>query len=117
DNLSAVRAEIEQEIAALRDSPPDPDELDRARRWLIGNHELGLQRRADLAAAIALGEAYGLGWDAHEKYAERVAAIDAAAVQQAARVHLDWNLAVVAVVQPPAMTPGAAKRAAGKKLK
>jgi zinc protease len=117
DNLSAVRAEIEQEIAALRDAPPDPDELDRARRWLIGNHELGLQRRADLAAAIALGEAYGLGWDAHEKYAERVAAIDAAAVQQAARAHLDWDLAVIAVVQPPAMTPGAAKRAVGKKLK
>ncbi len=117
DNLSIVRAEIDREITRLRDERSGNGELDRARRWLIGNHALGLQRRADLAAAIALGEAYGMGFDAHERYAEHISKVTAADVQRVARTRLDWGLAVIAVVEPQAMTPGAAKRAAGKKMK
>ena len=38
------------------------DELERAQSYLIGSHQIAMQRRAAVANAIAYHEAYGLGW-------------------------------------------------------
>ena len=37
-------------------------ELERARSYLIGSHQIAMQRRAAVANAMAYHEAYGLGW-------------------------------------------------------
>jgi zinc protease len=115
--LPTVRAEIEAQIALLRDVPVDEAELARARRWLHGGHAQALERRADRASALAMGEAQGLGADASLRWNDQISAVTAADVQAAARAHLDWPRAVVAVVQPRDLTPAAALRAAGKKMK
>lgn len=60
------------------------DELERAQRYLIGAHEIGLQRASARAGSMALMEAYGEGWDAYLRYADRLMAVDRADVKKAA---------------------------------
>ena len=47
-------------------------ELERAKRYLVGSHEIALQRRSAVAASLAFNEAYGLGWDQYRRYASSV---------------------------------------------
>ena len=76
DKLDAARAAIEREIARIIDEPIDAAELDRAKRWLIGQFESGLQRRSRVASRMVFGEVYGLGVNYYLRYPERVLAVE-----------------------------------------
>ena len=64
-------------------------ELERAKRYLVGAHEISLQRRAALASTLAFHEAYGVGWDEYRRYAPGILAVTAADVQRVAEKYLD----------------------------
>jgi zinc protease len=102
ENVDAALGVIHAELGRLRDRAVGAGELERARHYLLGVHDVSLQRRAAMAASLALHECYGLGWDAHLRYPAAIAAVDAAAVQRAAVRWLDWRRAVVASVGPAA---------------
>lgn len=76
-------------------------ELERATRYLVGAHEISLQRRASLAAALALNEAYGVGHDYHLRYAREIERVTAADVTRVARETFDRDLAVTSIVTAP----------------
>jgi len=101
-NVDAALAVVHAELERLRDRPPSAAELGRAQRYLVGAHDVSLQRRAALAATLALHECYGMGWDSHRRYPQAILGVDAAAVHRAARRWLDWGRAVVASVGPAA---------------
>ncbi len=107
----AVRA-IRQELKAVAENGISPDELQRAQRYLIGTHAIGLQRRSAIAAALAFYEAYGQGWQSYRLYGDKIMEITVADVVRVARKYLDPQREVAAVVEPPAQTPGAARAAA-----
>ncbi len=113
DKLPAAMAGIQEELRKVIEEPIPKAELERAKKYLVGSHEISLQRRSSLASTLAFHEAYGMGWDEYKRYAAGVLAVDAATVQRAAKHYLDWNVAVIATVKPEELTPGAAKRAAG----
>jgi zinc protease len=94
--LAGIRAELDQ----VRREPVPAAELDRARRYLAGNHDLALQQRSALAAAIAFNELYGLGHDAHRHYARHLEAVTAAEVQRVARTYLAPGSEVEVVLTP-----------------
>jgi len=96
---------IRQELLRCRESPPSASELDRARSHLIGTHAIGLQRNSARAAIYAFDECYGLGADASSRYAERVAAVNAADVLAAAQRVLDPRAEVLALVAPEGAVP------------
>ncbi len=91
---------IRTELARVRDARVLPDELERARRYLIGSHEIGLQRPAARAAVLSFDEAYGLGHMAHREYAERIEAISADMILDVAQRYLEPRREVLAVVGP-----------------
>ncbi|HUH01035.1 MAG TPA: pitrilysin family protein [Kofleriaceae bacterium] len=93
----AIRAELNQVIRP----GVGPAEVQRAARYLVGTHQIALQRRASLAAAIALNEAYGVGHDYHERYAGEIEAVTVAEVARVARRCFDWDLAVTSIVTAP----------------
>lgn len=107
--IDGIRAQLKRVV----DEPVSAAELERAKRYLAGAHDISLQRRAAVAATLALSESYGLGWDAYQKYAASIAAVDVAAVQRVAREVIDWDLGVLAIVKPEDLSPGAAKVRAG----
>ncbi len=113
ENLPAAFAGIKIELARVVDEVVPDDELDRAKRYIVGAHDISLQRRAAMASTLAFHEAYGLGWDEYKRYAAGILAVDAAAVRRVAALYLDWDHAVIATVKPEELTPGAAQRKQG----
>ena len=84
-------------------------ELERAKRYLVGAHEISLQRRAALASTLAFHECYGLGWDEYRRYAPAVLTVTADDVQRMARRFLDPGRAIIATVKPEEQSPALAK--------
>jgi zinc protease len=115
--LDAVVDAIRSELARLAASGVSADELERARRYLVGRHAAGLERKSMVAAALAAGEAYGQGFRAYARYAADLARVSREDVQRVARrIFGDAKREVVAVVEPPSETPALAKATAAGKL-
>src|SRR5262249_9432325 len=113
ENLDAALAGIRAELDRITNEPVGDVELDRAKKYLVGAHEISLQRRAALASTLAFHESYGLGYDEYRRYSAGILAVDAAAVQRIAKKYLDWDRAIIATVKPEdlAAAKGAKKSA------
>lgn len=96
DAVAGIRAEV----ARLLESGVTADEIDRARRYLIGTHAIGMQRKSALAAALAFAETYGQSWREVRQYDQQIARVSAADVMAAARRYLIPARQVTAVVRP-----------------
>lgn len=72
-------------------------ELERAKRYLIGRHDIDLQRNAAFAGGILFNELYGLPYQEIFFYAENINAITAKDVQALAQKIFSQNKICVAV--------------------
>jgi zinc protease len=100
EKLDAARAGMLEELEKLVQQSPSDEELERAKRYLIGNHAIGLQRNAAHAALISLNALYGLGPDADVAFPEQVAAVGKEEILRVARRVIDLDAYTVAVVRP-----------------
>lgn len=91
---------IEEVLRSLVDAPPSPDELERARRYLVGAHDIGMQRIGAVASTVAFDAAFGLGAQSWRGHAGRIEAVAAQDVQAAARRYLDPARRILVVVGP-----------------
>jgi len=115
DKLDAAVAAVGGELERIRTAGVTPGELERARSYLIGSHQIAMQRRSAVANALAYHEAYGLGWHTWAGYADTIRAITAADVAAAADKYLRTEVEITATVRPYAPTPAASKRSRRKK--
>ena len=109
ENLAVAKSGIEDELGKVAAVPVPKVELERAKRYLVGAHEISLQRRAALASTLAFHEAYGVGWDEYRRYAPGILAVTAADVQRVAQKYLVRDRAIIATVKPEEVTPVLAK--------
>jgi zinc protease len=100
EKLATAEAGIRQELTRIIETRVEPRELNRAVRYLVGAHEISLQRASARCSTMALNEAYGLGYDEHARYAAAVEAVTAEAVQEVARDIIRLDRAVRSVVAP-----------------
>jgi len=100
EKLDEARAGMFEELEKLLQQAPSDEELERAKRYLIGNHAIGLQRNAAHAGLISLNSLYGLGPDADRAFPEQVAAVDKDEILRVARRIIDLNTYTLAVVRP-----------------
>jgi len=110
DKLAAAVAGVREQLAQLRDGGVTASELERAQSYLIGSHQIAMQRRAAIANAMAYHEAYGLGWQTWTGYDAAIRAVTVDDVAAAAASYLRDDRAITATVRPPAATPAARKR-------
>ncbi len=98
DKLDAAERGIYEEIDRVLQEPPPESELDRARRYLIGTHEIDRQRSASRAAQSALDGRYGLGLHGGREYPEAIAAVDGETMLRVARrvLRLEGRVQVIA---------------------
>lgn len=75
-------------------------ELEDAKRYLIGNHDIGLQRTSGRAMSCALDELYGLGYKRTYDYSERIAQVSAEQVQTLAQQYLRLDETILAITKP-----------------
>lgn len=94
--IDAIRLEVER----LRADGVTEAELERARRYLIGRRDIGLQRQSARAGYYAFDELYGRGYDHGYDYAERIEAVTPDHVAEAARRYFVSDNEIIAIVGP-----------------
>jgi len=110
EKLDAAVGAVRDELAKVVKDGITSDELDRAKSYLVGSHQIAMQRRSAIANAIAYHEAYGLGWKSWAGYDDAIRAVTLADVAAAAQTYLVADRAITATVRPPVKTPAAAKK-------
>ncbi|MCK6544411.1 insulinase family protein [Myxococcota bacterium] len=98
DKLEVAERGIRAELKKVLDEEVTQGELDRARRYLIGSHEIALQRAGTRASTMALNETYGIGYAEYAKYAEKIQAVTAKRIRDVAREIIRFDASVRAVV-------------------
>jgi len=94
-----LNAMLEQ-LQLLLEKPISKAELDRAKRFLVGTHEISLQRTASRAASMTLNELYGLGYMAHTKYASAINSVTRKQISRIAKKYLKLDAYTLAAVGP-----------------
>jgi zinc protease len=84
----------------VREEGLSEKEVTRAKRYLQGTFEIGLQTVQAQAAQIASDELYGLGADHHRRYVGEIEKVTAEDVRRVARTYLSTESWVLAVVRP-----------------
>lgn len=110
EKLPAAVAAVRSELDRIRASGVTAAEVERARSYLIGSHQISMQRRSAIANAIAYHEAYGLGWQTWASYDDAIRAVRAEDVAAAAATYLRADRQITATVIPPSASPVARKK-------
>ena len=100
ENVQQAREGLLAEMTRLAADPPAGEELEQAKRKLVGSFEIALQENQMQATQMALDEIYGLGYRGHEAFAKRVMAVTPDDVAEAARRHLRAEASVTLVLGP-----------------
>lgn len=95
----AVRG-IFREIERVRAEPVTRDEIERAERYLIGIHDIGLQKNSSRALSVGLDELYGLGYKRSLRYGDAIGGVDRDDVLEVARTYLDPDRSVTSITKP-----------------
>jgi zinc protease len=77
-----------QQLKRIREEAISEEELERAKNYLIGTYEVGIQTNSAQASAMAFNERYGLGYQEYMRYPQRIEEVTAEEVQQAAAKYL-----------------------------
>ena len=93
---------VRAEITKIHDEGVTQEELEAAQDYLTGNFPLGLDSTSKLTSFLAQIEYFGLGDDYIETYGDRIRAVTAADVADAARTYLHPDALVQVVVGPEA---------------
>jgi len=91
---------IRKELLRLRDHGVTTQEVERAKRYLVGSYEIELQKNSALAAMLAFDERYGLGYDEVVSYAQNIMAVTPEMVQHVAHTYLAVDQSSVIIVGP-----------------
>ena len=109
DKVGQALAGLDGHLARLREEPPSDEELERAKRYLIGTHAIDLQRSGARAMLNAIGERFGQGYDEYRRYPAHIREVSSALVQAAARRYLDPKHMVRVIVGPAEAHTGASQ--------
>jgi zinc protease len=95
-----VRHGFLREIEKIREEPPTNEEVEDAKKYLLGSLPFRFTTLSAVAGQLMAAERYGLGFDFLEKYKKEVAAVTAADVQAVAKKYLDPRTLTIVAVGP-----------------
>ncbi len=102
--INGIRVELDK----VRDGVVTEEDLARARRFLIGNHDIGLQRNSSRSMTFGLDELYDLGYRRSLDYGDIIADITLDDFHRVLNTYLTPENMLVSVVKPPAVSIDAA---------
>ncbi len=76
---------MHEEFDKLVNNAVPSEELQRAQRYLIGKHDIELQKNSSLTSSVLFDHIYGIDFMETFKYAERIRSVDAAAIRRLAQ--------------------------------
>jgi zinc protease len=102
DKLETAIAGVVRELKKVKEEGLKEDEVERAKRYLIGNFEIGLQTNGAQANQISLDELYGLGFDHHQRYPQEIEKVTIEEVNRVAKRYLNLDAYALAIIRPSA---------------
>ena len=75
-------------------------ELERAKNYIVGSFEIGLQRNSAQASTVGFDELYGIGTYEYRKFPEKILAVTADDVARVARKYINPEAAAVSILKP-----------------
>ena len=91
---------LKEQLRLVVEMAPSEEELEQAKRYLIGLHRLDLQRLSGWAKRASLDELYGLGHDAWTQYEARINAVTVPMVQEVAQRYLRLSQRAEVIIAP-----------------
>jgi zinc protease len=98
DVTQPALAEVLHELTQIRDALVTDDELTHAQRYLAGVFPIRYETTGAIASALSALVSYGLPEDYFDTYRDRVRAVTAEAIREAARRHLHLDTLQVVIV-------------------
>jgi zinc protease len=99
DKLDVAVRDTLKEIGDVVEGGITQEELERARRWMIGSYEIGLQSNASYADKMMYNELYGVGYEETFRTPEKIGAVTLEEVNRAARKVLSTERYTIAVLR------------------
>jgi zinc protease len=100
EKLSQSKQVVAEEIRRIQSGKITSEELEEAKTYLMGAHEISLQTHGALAKQTALNTLYKLGFDAHQRYAQHINEVSADDITRVAKTYLEANNLSTVVVGP-----------------
>ncbi len=100
EKVDEAVAGIRREFERLVEEPVGAEELEAAKRSIVGSYERRHQTNAAQAESLALMELYGIGYETVETYPGKILEVTTEDVQRVARKYLTLERYVLAVVRP-----------------
>jgi zinc protease len=105
EKVDEAVAGIRRELERLVEEPVGAEELEAAKRSIVGSYERRHQTNAAQAESLALMELYGIGYETVETYPGKILEVTTEDVQRVARKYLTLERYVLALVRPPQAAP------------
>ncbi len=93
-----------RELDTLKDEGPSLEEVERTKHYMLGLHEIALQKKWAQASKMAFYELMGLGTDFLDKYPDRIKKVTASQVLKVARKFLDTERVTCSMIVPKGST-------------
>lgn len=100
--LAELEAAVNAELERVKSAPIDAAELERIKTQVVADSVFERDSMQHQAILIGSLEATGVGWELKDSYAERIAEVTPAQVQEVARRYLDAGRLTVAMLHPQA---------------
>jgi zinc protease len=102
DKLDTAIEGVLRELRKVKEEGLTEDEVERAKRYLVGNFEIGLQTNGSQANTMSLDELYGMGYDYYQKYPGEIQKVTKEDVHQVAQKYFNLEAYAIAIIRPPA---------------
>jgi zinc protease len=89
DKVDQACAGLDRELRKISAEGPTDDEITRSKAYILGSHEVGLQRTSSQAMTMALMELYGMGWDDFETYPDLIRGVTGNEIKKIAAQYFD----------------------------
>ncbi|MYF48464.1 MAG: insulinase family protein, partial [Candidatus Dadabacteria bacterium] len=93
--LGAIREQLQLVLNGVGEQ-----ELERAKNYIVGSFEIGLQRNSAQASTVGFDELYGIGTYEYRKFPEKILAVTVDDVARVARKYINPGAAAVAILRP-----------------
>ncbi len=101
DKLETAIKAVLRLLQKVKEEGVTGEEVERAKKYLIGNFEIGLQTNSAQANQMSLDEVYGLGFDHYQRYPRKIENVTKKDVDRVAKKYLNLESYSVAIVRPP----------------
>jgi zinc protease len=101
DKLETAIRGVLGELRKVKEEGLADEEVERAKRYLIGNFEIGLQTSGAQANQISLDELYGLGFEHYQRYPQEIEKVSKEDVHRVAKEYFNLEAYAIAVIRPP----------------